>query len=180
MDEKGGIGKDGSIPWVNKVDMAWFKTMTIGGTVICGRKTFEGLKAPLPFRKHYVVTSDHELLKSAIVENLIYCPIDYPFGHTGGFPEPNAWIIGGKQIYEEAIRLGVAEEVFISRIPGDHRCDTFFEIPPTFIKMGSLNLEGLVVDKYVQWTKFSESDKLKLMDKIGDTLEIQQMKSRIL
>ncbi len=173
MDEKGGIGKNGSIPWVNAVDMGFFRTLTIGGTVICGRKTYESLKAPLSFRKHYVVTSNEELLRTPVIENVIYCPLDYPFGGYSSVPEPEAWIIGGKQIYDEAIHLGVAEEIFVSRIPGDYGCDTFFEIPSTFIKMGSIGLDGLVVDKYVNWTKFCKSDKLKLLDKINEALGIQ-------
>jgi dihydrofolate reductase len=51
------IGKGGSIPWCNSKEMAHFKKMTMGHTVIMGRKTWESLAGPLSGRKNIVVTS---------------------------------------------------------------------------------------------------------------------------
>src|SRR2546429_2715358 len=55
----GVIGRDGGIPWRLPEDQARFKALTIGHTVVMGRRTWESLPAkvrPLPGRKNVVVT----------------------------------------------------------------------------------------------------------------------------
>jgi len=57
--ENGVIGKDGKIPWHISEDLKRFKALTLGKTVVMGRKTWDSLpKKPLPNRKNVVVTRD--------------------------------------------------------------------------------------------------------------------------
>lgn len=59
QDEKGLIGKDGTLPWHLPNDLKFFKEKTIGHTLVMGRKTFEGMgKRALPNRKTIILTSD--------------------------------------------------------------------------------------------------------------------------
>lgn len=51
------IGKDGKIPWYSSEDIKFFRQMTIGHTVIMGRKTADSLGEPLGGRNNIVVTS---------------------------------------------------------------------------------------------------------------------------
>jgi hypothetical protein len=51
------IGKDGKLPWHIPEDLARFKQLTTGHTVIMGRKTFDSLGSPLPYRTNIVITS---------------------------------------------------------------------------------------------------------------------------
>ncbi len=47
--ENGVIGKDGAIPWRISDDLKRFKALTLGKTVVMGRKTCDSLpKKPLP------------------------------------------------------------------------------------------------------------------------------------
>ena len=56
----GVIGKDGTLPWRLKSDMAIFKRVTLGKPVIMGRKTWESLPGgrPLKGRTNIVLTRD--------------------------------------------------------------------------------------------------------------------------
>ena len=55
----GVIGKDGTLPWRLKSDLAIFKQVTMGKPVIMGRKTWESLpKKPLVGRTNIVLTRD--------------------------------------------------------------------------------------------------------------------------
>lgn len=166
-DSKGGIAKDGKIPWKCPEDMGFFKTMTIGGSVVMGRKTFETLKSPLPFRKNYVVTSTPQLGS----EDLYF--IGLSAVPTLG---NDCWIIGGEQLYSWALTSRCVDEVFISRISGDYECDQFMcPIPGIFACVTQLKLsEQCTVFKYVNWTNFSKADKLGLLSKLNKVLGIQE------
>ena len=54
----GVIGRDGKLPWHLPADLKHFKALTIGKPMIMGRKTFESFPAPLPGRRHIVLTRD--------------------------------------------------------------------------------------------------------------------------
>ena len=54
----GVIGRDGALPWRLPADLKRFKTLTMGKPMIMGRKTFDSFPAPLPGRRHIVLTRD--------------------------------------------------------------------------------------------------------------------------
>ena len=59
-DLKGGIGKDGDLPWKQSTDLQHFKRVTLGGTIVMGRKTWESIPSqyqPLNNRINVVLTS---------------------------------------------------------------------------------------------------------------------------
>ncbi|CAN5291370.1 dihydrofolate reductase [soil metagenome] len=56
--ENGVIGRDGTLPWRLSADLKRFKALTMGKPMIMGRKTFESFPAPLPGRRHIVLTRD--------------------------------------------------------------------------------------------------------------------------
>lgn len=56
--DNGVIGVDGRLPWHLPADLRRFKAQTMGKPMIMGRKTFESFPAPLPGRRHIVLTRD--------------------------------------------------------------------------------------------------------------------------
>jgi dihydrofolate reductase len=56
--QNGVIGRDGGLPWRLPADLKRFKAQTMGKPMIMGRKTFESFPAPLPGRRHIVLTRD--------------------------------------------------------------------------------------------------------------------------
>ncbi|TPG12017.1 dihydrofolate reductase [Sphingomonas oligophenolica] len=56
--DNGVIGADGQLPWRLPADLRRFKALTMGKPMVMGRKTFESFPAPLPGRRHIVLTRD--------------------------------------------------------------------------------------------------------------------------
>lgn len=56
MDERGLIGRDGQLPWRLPEDLKHFRRLTVGKTVLMGRKTWDSLGKPLPDRENWVVS----------------------------------------------------------------------------------------------------------------------------
>jgi dihydrofolate reductase len=54
----GVIGAGGKLPWHLPADLRHFKALTTGRAMVMGRKTFESFPAPLPGRRHIVLTRD--------------------------------------------------------------------------------------------------------------------------
>jgi dihydrofolate reductase len=95
VSPKGIIGKNNSIPWHYSADLKRFKRLTIGNTVIMGRKTWESLPIkPLPNRRNIVIT------RSSIEEIDCFQSIDDALQTCEG----DVWFIGGAGIYEEAMK----------------------------------------------------------------------------
>lgn len=60
MDRNRTIGIGNKLPWRLPAEMAFFKKMTLGKTVLMGRKTFESLRKPLSDRRNIVLTRQQE------------------------------------------------------------------------------------------------------------------------
>ena len=100
----GVIGRAGGIPWHLPEDLARFKTLTAGHPVVMGRLTWESLPArvrPLPGRRNVVVTrdADYRADGAQVVTALADAPL------------AEAWVIGGGQIYGQALPLANRCEV---------------------------------------------------------------------
>jgi len=105
----GVIGHNNTLPWHLPEDMTHFKRTTLGCPVIMGRKTWDSLPAkfrPLPGRLNVVVTRQTGWLAEGaqVVHSLqqacAVCP-----------PDSTAWVIGGAEIYAQAMPLACAAVV---------------------------------------------------------------------
>ena len=117
----GVIGKDGVMPWHLPEDLAHFKKVTMGYPVIMGRKTWDSLPPrfrPLPGRANIVITrqagwhAEGATRADSLAQALSLC---------GGAPQ--AWVIGGAQIYAQAKELAHVAEV--TEIEADVEGDAF-------------------------------------------------------
>ncbi len=108
--EDQAIGKNGDLLWRMPADMKHFKTLTTGHTIIMGRKTFDSLpKGALPNRTNIVLTRNPE----ATFANCIVCSnLQQALDHCAG--EDEVFIIGGSQIYEQAMKL--ADRIYLTRV----------------------------------------------------------------
>ena len=117
----GTIGKDGQMPWHLPEDLAHFKRVTLGQPVIMGRKTWDSLPArfrPLPGRVNIVVTRQAEwradgAQRAASIEEAMRLCGDVP----------DAWIMGGAEIYRQAEPL--ASTAVVTEIDEDFEGDAF-------------------------------------------------------
>ena len=117
----GVIGRDNSIPWRLSEDMAHFKQLTLGCPVIMGRKTWDSLPPkfrPLPGRTNIVVTRQPDWQ----AEGAVRAP-DLNAALLAAGDVPDVWVIGGAQIYAQALPL--AQRVEVTVIEQDFEGDAF-------------------------------------------------------
>lgn len=119
----GVIGAHGTIPWHLPEDMAHFKQQTLGAPVIMGRKTWDSLPPrfrPLPGRQNIVITrqadwaADGAQRVGSVREAIALCE---------ALKLPDAWVIGGAQIYAEAEPL--AQRAVVTEIARDYEGDAY-------------------------------------------------------
>jgi len=115
------IGKGNDLLCHLPADLKHFKEITLGHTVIMGRKTFDSLpKGALPNRRNVVISRNPELkIKGAEV----FSSLDQAL--LKSINEVEVFIIGGAQIYEYS--LPFADKLYITRIHAAFpEADVFF------------------------------------------------------
>jgi dihydrofolate reductase len=90
--DNGVIGRDGKLPWHLPADLKRFKRETMGRAMIMGRKTFDSFPAPLPGRRHIVLTRDTRWRADGA--EVAHTP-EHALSLAGG----DAAVIGGAEIF---------------------------------------------------------------------------------
>jgi dihydrofolate reductase len=121
MDEKGGIGKANRLPWHLTTDLRRFKTLTMGHFIAMGRKTWETIGRQLAGRSIMIVTHnrDYKSEYGTIVDSITKAVRIAKNNH-----ETELFIIGGGQIFQEAIR--VADKIYLTSVQAEVGADVFF------------------------------------------------------
>ena len=121
MTPTGVIGKDGDMPWQLSSDLQRFKRLTMGGTLIMGRKTFDSIGRPLPGRKTIVITRNQDWSHDGVTK--------------AGSPEhavrlseadEKRFVVGGAEIYRQLFPL--CSEIWLTRVWASIEGDTFLTI----------------------------------------------------
>ena len=116
------IGRDNQLIWNIPEDMAHFKALTAGQTVVMGRKTWESLPPrfrPLPGRRNIVVSrqADYAAPGGEVADSL-----------EGALKLASTtetiFVIGGEQIYRQA--MAVADRLEITEVALDPEGDAWF------------------------------------------------------
>lgn len=114
------IGNGNALPWRSPEDLARFKALTLGNTLIMGRKTYESIGKPLPGRTTVVVTRRDDFdAPGVLVAHDRPAAISLVSG-------PTAFIAGGAEIYR--LFFPVVSKLFLTRVHGTYDGDTHF--PP--------------------------------------------------
>ncbi len=114
------IGNKNTIPWEIPEDLKRFKEITMGHTIIMGRKTCESIGRPLPERTNIVITRrkfffmQGFIMVSSIESALLHCPEH----------EDEVFICGGEQIYTKALEF--ADRIYLTLIHREITGDTYF------------------------------------------------------
>lgn len=129
-----GIGVNNTIPWHLKDEMRNFKRITDDGVVIMGRKTYFSIpnsKRPLVNRINIVLTKhkDSFVFPSSVI---ICSSLEEALEKAKMFLR-EIYVIGGSQLYNEAINHPDIERIYYTEIKDIFDCDRFFpEIPAGF------------------------------------------------
>lgn len=125
------IGKDNQLLWHLPIDMAYFKEITSGGTVLMGRKTYFSIPEkfrPLPNRKNIVVSKSKEFsdsLKNQSHPQLFAAnSIDEAVDIAKKIGTQELFIIGGAEIYRQT--LAIADRLYVTHVEVEIDGDAYF------------------------------------------------------
>lgn len=110
MDQNRGIGAENDLLWLRDLpdDLAHFKKVTTGGTVVMGRKTFDSIKKPLVDRQNIAITRSPDAIASDNVAVASSLEEAYQMA------KHDIFIIGGGQIYKQA--FDDAERLYVTEV----------------------------------------------------------------
>ena len=106
--EDGVIGRGGDLPWRLSEDLKWFKKITLGHTILMGRKTWESLPGALPSRQNWVLS------RTANQKDGMSVFRSMEEVQQALVPAQTLFIIGGGEIY--SMTLPLCHELFISEV----------------------------------------------------------------
>ena len=122
--ENGVIGRDNTLPWRIPADLKRFKALTMGKPMIMGRKTFDSFPAPLPGRRHIVLTRDTAWQAEGAEP---VHSVAQALAHAGnGAEDGDIAVIGGAETY--ALFLPHANRVELTEVHAAYDGDT--AMPP--------------------------------------------------
>lgn len=165
--ENNVIGRDGTLIWHVPKDLKNFKRVTMGGTMIMGRKTFESLGRVLPGRKHIVLTRnlDYKVDHPDVTIIHSYDEIK-PYKEA----EEEYFVIGGGQMFQTL--LPHTDRLYITWIGQSWDGDTYFpEIPSDEFAVSE------------EWEDVDESTGIKLdfviYDRVSNDLEEKEWEEEL-
>jgi dihydrofolate reductase len=114
------IGADGKIPWHLPEDLRWFKELTMGGTLLMGRVTWESIGRPLPGRETIVLSRKDGLQIPGVqvIRDLS--------GLRSARVQGEVFVVGGAEIYRAA--LPYCRDMYLTEIARDAAGDRRFPV----------------------------------------------------
>jgi dihydrofolate reductase len=113
------IGRDNTLPWRLPDDLRRFKRLTMGHTLVMGRKTWESIGRPLPGRDIVVVTRQERYATPAGVS--VARSVEEALEIAKG---DEVFVAGGEEVFRQTIDR--ADRLYLTRIDTDFPGDTFF------------------------------------------------------
>jgi len=131
------IGRNNTIPWHIPGEQQCFKALTMGHTLIMGRKTFESIGRPLPGRTTIIISRNREyqaagcLVAQSLAGAIALCP-----------EAETIFIAGGGEIYREGLDL--AEAIYLTVLDREVEGDILFPEfdPDQFRSISEERVEG--------------------------------------
>ena len=160
MDEQRGIGFQGKIPWHIKQDLLRFRDLTLGKTVIFGRKTYESLLGyyqrsgrPMPDRRTIVISRQVQNNNSSEKNVFYVSSLEEAIKLSEKIEPREVFISGGGQIFNQGIKY--AEKLYLTVVKGNFQADAFFPEYGEFNKkvFEEDHKEGNIKFKFVELVK---------------------------
>ena len=120
VEQHMGIGLNSTLPWSDKEELKLFKKLTLGKTLVIGRKTLDSLPT-LKDRTIICLTKNKEIDTKNFNNNVII---------LNDLPEKddNTFIAGGLEIYKKSLETeDYIDEIYISIMNNSYDSDTFFD-----------------------------------------------------
>lgn len=119
MGTNRAIGLEGALPWRLPEDLRRFKRLTMGHTLLVGRRTYESIGRPLPGRRMVVLTRQPGWSAEGVQ---VARSLEEALELAAGGEE--VFIAGGAEVYREA--LPRVQRLYLTVLERDYPGDTFF------------------------------------------------------
>jgi dihydrofolate reductase len=123
--ENGVIGRDGKLPWHLSDDLRRFRELTMGHTIVMGRRTWESIGRALPGRRTIVVSRQPGYRIDADGA-AVAASLDEALRMVEAAGDDDVFVVGGAGLYREAIPR--ADRLYVTRVLAKVDGDTSF--PP--------------------------------------------------
>ncbi len=121
----GVIGRDNDLPWSLPADQRLFQKLTMGHTLVIGRRTWESFAKPLPGRRIVVVTRRPGWRPEGLPEGIeVAASLDEALARARAAGDTEAFVAGGTEIFREA--LPQADRIYLTRVEAEVPGDTYF------------------------------------------------------
>jgi len=139
----GTIGVEDRLPWKLRSDLMRFKRLTMGHTLLMGRKTYESIGRLLPGRTTMILTrqDDYRVQGATIVHSVEQACAQLPIGQT-------LFVVGGAEIYR--LCLPYVDQIHLTRVLADIVGDTVLEEFPLSV-FSLLESEFVPSDLHNEW-----------------------------
>ena len=119
MDKNHVIGQQNRLPWHLPADLYHFKSVTLGKSVVMGRRTFESIGSPLSCRRNIVITKQENLIIKG-------CELFHSLNEALSFlaDESEIMVIGGGRLFKEV--LPQADKMILTIIEYSFDGDIYF------------------------------------------------------
>jgi len=128
------IGAEGKIPWHLPEDLRWFKELTMGGTLLMGRVTYESIGRPLPGRETIVMSRRGApgLEGVQVIRDLS--------GLAGSRLQGEIFVVGGAEIYRAT--LPYCRDLYLTEILREVEGDRHFPVFHDVFRFSAVIHEG--------------------------------------
>lgn len=131
-DTKGGIGKEGKIPWKEPNDLKWFQNTTRNGVVVFGRKTWQSLPVNMArLERIFIILTTDICLNEPTDRHIYYVSnIDQLMSlRTEIFVDREWFIAGGSFLYNYFLENDqLLKKIYWTSIHKDYDCDVRIKI----------------------------------------------------
>ena len=128
IDKRGGIGKNGRIPWKLTNDLKRFKRITMGHHILMGRKTWDSIPRQLVGRKIIIISRNIHFQAN---DNPVFSTVESGINYAKDNGEKELFIIGGGEIYKKV--MNIVDRIYMTRVFFESGADVFFpEMKPHY------------------------------------------------
>ncbi|OGH02661.1 MAG: hypothetical protein A2798_03420 [Candidatus Levybacteria bacterium RIFCSPHIGHO2_01_FULL_37_17] len=158
IDQKRGLGKNNQMAWKIPGELARFKEITTPHPIIMGRKTFQSIGRILPNRYNIVITRDKDFTinglrnsENFVISNSLEEALEKAKSASNS---EEIFIIGGGQIFKEALEKKMVDKLYLTLVEGDYEADTFFPDYSNYKVISEENREaGIYKYKFINLEK---------------------------
>ena len=118
ISENHVIGKDNKLLWHLPKDLKHFKDITMGHTVIMGRKTYDSVGRPLPKRRNIIITRQAITIEGCEIVSSIEAALGLCKD------ENEVFIVGGAEIYKQVLHQ--TDRIYLTVVHQIFEGDSYF------------------------------------------------------